>query len=382
MQVLFASLFLLNAGVSLGQEDKELVSILNEINSLYTSKIEEAVKKDQSRFNKMKAELEEIEKINESQGKKKAVENFSKNNKTAYGQLVREAGVNPVSVVARLKSKYPGYTFSVIEDYSILIERTGSESDPFDGTGSLTPQDYSPENGSTNEPDFFNAGAITGIKPFYPDHYGFQLACNDEPRRGPMPEADSGSGFGNPADWFSGITSTQELSFIQSKSVSCAAGSGGNVEFGARYARAWSTGVVAGDCSTSGRLENITALPATGVQAIRLVINIVSDVSGYAFGILGTSLTTAGSGFSVMNTATGQYASTGYVGKTAIAPFLWYASFNDSKNFAQTIDISGWKGNSVRMTASGGSRSTSALCCATNSSAKVTINTARLEVVR
>lgn len=378
----FFVFFIFVINISFAQDEGQLEAILNEINSLYTSKIEEAAKRDQNRFNKMKSELEEIEKINENQGKKKAVENYSKNNKAAYGQIVREAGVNPNSVVARLKSKFPGYTFSVIEDYSILVERTVSESDPSGGTGSLTPQKNSPSDGKKIDPDIYPATTSPDFRTHYPIYNDVFLASNGKPGRGPMTEAVFETNNEFPSEWFSGIISTQELSFTQRKSVNCAAGSGGNVEFGARYVKAWSTGVVVGDCSSSGNLENYTSLPVAGVQTIKLILNITSEINGYAFGIIGTSLTTASSGFSVQITSNWQNVTVGYLGKTAIAPFLWYASFNESKNFSQTIDLTPWKGSTIRFSGSGGSRSTAALCCATNSTGRVTINTARLEILK
>jgi hypothetical protein len=307
------------------QDEDVLKAIQKEIEERYGKKVEEVLKKDQARFNKMKSELEEIDKIKDNNGKKKGLENYKKGHRAHYEKAVKEAGVDLNTLVKDLEKKFTDYSFSLTDDFSIQA---------------------------------------------YP-----RRRTNEE-------DAGSGVSSSGPGVASTGITTSQILSFTQQKSVNCALGSGGNVELGTRHVRAWTTGVVAGGCSSKGTLENYTNLPATGVQSIKLRLNYTLEISGYALGIFGTSITKANSTFLARITDPNTHFSSGYLDKYAIAPVLWYASFNEFKNFTPVVDLTAWKGKTIQIHGSAYSYSVSSICCATNSNGKVTINTATLEIAK
>lgn len=381
--VAVVSFLLFVSGGANAQNDPQMEAILNEIKSLYTEKLEEAVKKDQARYNKMKSDMEEIDKIKDNQGKKKALENYSKNHKAQYGQMVREAGINPNAVISKLKSRFPDFSFSISDDYSILVERAHSETNADGGTGSLIPERNTPADRYANPADNIQEVGMqlvmNGQKNSFTEGY---LTSNGTFARGPM----AGEGFelynSSPDESGSAITVIQEISFTQRKSVNCAVASGGNVELGVRHVKASSTAVIAGYCSSEGHLESNVVLPATGIQSIKLRLDYSLDANGYALGIIGTSFTKANCGIIVKNTETQSFLVNTGLYKMAVAPLFWYASFNDSRKYPVYIDISGLKGKTLFLSGDAYSTSFSGTCCATNSSARTIFTAAKLEIVK
>ena len=63
------------------QDDKVLEEIRNEFDRIYGKKIEEELKKDQSKFESMKSEAEGIGKIKNEDAKKKAMDNYARAHK-------------------------------------------------------------------------------------------------------------------------------------------------------------------------------------------------------------------------------------------------------------------------------------------------------------
>jgi hypothetical protein len=349
MQVIFiftmAIALLLSPAVLRAQDDKEMQVIVDEINEKYSKKVEQALKKDMNRFNKMKGDMEEIEKIKDNPGKKKGLDNYKKNHKEHFGKAIKEAGVDLNQLLKNMQAKYPDYLFSISEEYGIMIEKKSGET----ADGGL---------GMLNSSEVNSYGTGSGPNPGYANTFSFYM--------------HHGESF------------FQDLLFTQNKSVNCALGSGGNVEFGQRMVRAWSTGVVAGGCNSTGILLNQTLLPASGVQSIKLNLNGTVECAGYALGIFGTATTTA----STHIRATIKETNTGLLGgslesyKLALAPILWYASFNDYKNKSFNIDMTPWKGKTIEIRGYGYSSSASVICCGTNSSAKANIITASLQIVK
>jgi len=170
----------------------------------------------------------------------------------------------------------------------------------------------------------------------------------------------------------------QPLIFTQTKSVNCALASGGYVNIGSMYALSSTSGVVAGGCSSSGNLSSSSVLP-TAAQSIYLRLSGTVEVSGYAVGVIGTSATDASASFNSYISSEGSMASN-YLSKSAFAPFLWVASFNDIKSFNHYIDLTSKKGKTLNVAGSSRSFSISGLCCATNSSSKINFTTAELVV--
>lgn len=359
----FLMLFIFVINTCFSQNEGQVEAIMNEINSIYISKLEETFKKNQERADKMKSELEEVDKIKENQGKKKALENYSRNHKAQYGQMVREAGVNLNSVVARLKSRFPAYSFTIVDDFSILIEEVRKESNLNGGTGSIFPERH----------EIFETQGF-GYANLYPE-------SSDIHARGPMAIPDYETGHSYPAYAFSGITSTQELSFSQRKDVRCALGSGGVVELGARFAKATSTGAIGGECTSTGWLENTVVLP-TGVQSVRLRLNTVFEVNAFALGLLGAAVSSADCiiRYSVQNQVSER--TIGGLSRFVVAPIFWYGSFNQSNSWGTTIDLTAFRGSTLKVTGLASSYSLAAVCCATNATSRLTFTGANLEIVR
>lgn len=330
-------------------EDRELKGIIEEINEKYCKKVEQALKKDMNRFNKMKSELEEIEKIKDNPGKKKGLDNYKKNHKEHYDKAVKESGVDLQQLLRSLHAKYPAYVFSIAEDYGIVIEK--------------------------KQPEV----AYAGIEAAYTDDAAV-YTNGAGPNDGSVYTLPAYSGFEQ--------SSTQDLLFTQNKKVNCALASGGNVEFGSRQVRAWTTSAVAGSCSSDGILNNETMLPAAA-QSIKLNISATLECQGYALGILSYAMTNANTTVSAMvvePTTDAYIPNSSFIGmnlyRTAVAPILWHASFNESVYKPFTIDLTNWKGKKLKTKITSSSFTFSLWCCATNSSGKATLHSANLQIVR
>lgn len=325
------------------QRDKDMEAIINELTINYSNKIEAALKKDLPRYNKMKSEAEEVAKIKDNAGKKKAMDNYAKAHKQHYGNMVKNAEVDLNLLLSNLKKKFPDYLFTISDDYSVLIEKKTKDS--------TSPGDYghSPY-GMTND---------------------FVFASNTQPVL-----SQSRSSY-HPASTTSTII---PLSFTKSKSIDCALAAGASVEFGTSSVRSTATGVVAGGCNASGNLNNATLLPGSGTTSIRLKLNFTLEVNGFAVGVVGTSVT--GSRSSNRVTIDGQTSSVIYksISKAALAPVLWVASFSESQSFTYNQDLTAWKGKTLKINGSTNSLAVSAVCCATSSSGKINVTSASLTV--
>jgi len=331
-------------------DDKTLQDIYNEIDERYSKRVEQALKKDMDRFNKMKSELEEIEKVKDNPGKKKGLDNYKKTHKEHFSKALGEAGIDLAKLLTELQSKYPGYTFTIVDDFGILIEKIQSANGSMGGL--YDNQDihlltYLPAGKKSSGP---NSGNDLSRLP-YPNNNG----------------------------------NLQDLVFTQNKAVNCTLASGGNVEFGFRTVRAWSTGVVAGGCNSNGDLFNRTLIPSAGFRSIRLNLGGAVECTGYALGVFGTSISSASSTLNLRIVETGQYITTdnnSWVYGSAIAPFLWYSSYNFYKNFSYSFELTPWVGRTVEIRANSYSSAASIMCCGTNSSSKASLTTANLSMMR
>src|SRR6187549_2773866 len=72
----------------MAQRDKDVDAIINELTINYSNKMEAALKKDLPRYNKMKSEAEEVAKIKDNEGKKKAMDNYANAHRQHYGNMV------------------------------------------------------------------------------------------------------------------------------------------------------------------------------------------------------------------------------------------------------------------------------------------------------
>jgi hypothetical protein len=175
----------------------------------------------------------------------------------------------------------------------------------------------------------------------------------------------------------------QDLVFTGNKTVSCKMASGGNVELGSRTITAWSTGVSAADCITKGQLVNQTFIPVR-LRSASLTLNGTVESTGFAIGIFGTSIcaTTTSINVKILETNTFYNDVKLYQNSLAIAPVLWFASFNEVINNNYVLDLMPCRGRTVQITASAYSNSISVICCGTSATSKATINTAVLNLVQ
>lgn len=291
----------------------------------------------------MKAEAEEVSKIKDNAGKKKAMDNYANAHKQHYGQMVKNAEVDLNSLLANLKKKYPDYLFTISDDYSVLIEKKTQENNPTGDHGSAT----------------------------YGGSSDFVFASNRQP-------VMSQSKFSyHPASSTSTII---PLSFTKGKTIDCALAAGAGVEFGTSSVKSTATGVVAGGCSASGDLKNSTLLPSSGVSSIKLKLNFTLEVNGYAVGVLGTSVTSSSSTGKVYIDGQTSAIITERISKSALAPVLWVASFSESRSFTKDQDLTAWKGKTLKVNGYTFSLAISALCCATSGFGKINVTAASLTI--
>ena len=325
------------------QRDENMEAIINELTVNYSNKIEAALKKDLPRYNKMKAEAEEVSKIKDNAGKKKAMDNYANAHKQHYGHMVKNAEVNLNSLLANLKKKYPDYLFTISDDYSVLVEKKTQENNP---TGDHGSSSFKRSN------DFVFASNTQPIlsqsKVFYPSA--------------------------------STPSTIIPLSFTKAKTIDCVVAAGAGVEFGTSSVKSTSTGVVAGGCMASGDLKNSTQLPSSGVTSIQLKLNYTLEVSGYAVGVLGSSFTrcTSGSRVSIDDQSSSIIAKG--ISKLAFAPALWVASFSQSESFTHNQDLTPWKGKILKINGYSSSAAVAIVCCATSGFGKINVTAASLTI--
>ncbi len=327
----------------IAQRDENMEAIINELTINYSNKIEAALKKDLPRYNKMKAEAEEVSKIKDNAGKKKAMDNYANAHKQHYGSMVKNAGVDLNSLLAKLKNKFPDYLFTITDEYSVLVEkRTQENSAPGD-------------NGSSS----------------YGRNNDFIFASNTQP------VLSQSKDYYQPASTTSTII---PLTFTKGKSIDCALAAGAGVEFGTSSVKSTATGVIAGGCAANGNLKNSTLLSNSGVTSIKLKLNFTLEVNGYAVGVVGTSGANASSGNRVYIDGQSSSLLSESISKTALAPALWVASFSQSQSFTHNLDLTAWKGKTLKISGYTYSQALSAICCATSSSARINVTAASLTI--
>jgi len=319
----------------------DLEAIQNEITNLYSKKMETALAKDQAKANKMKADLQDVEKQPDNEGRKRALENFSKAHKAHYKKTMDEAGINMQDILAKLKNRFPGYDFSVANDFGIAVS-------------------------SKNQ----NIG--NGFLQQHPQQEDWAFQSFNK-SGGPQIDLDTYS----TTNEITSLTSIQELTFTQNKTVNCAVASGGSVNINNRYIQANSTGVIAGGCTSSGNLSSRTIIP--NGQSITGRIDVSLQVNCWALGIGGTSTAQGSSYVTVYCQETNQRFGNGSKYILAFAPVLWYASLYDAGNFSFSPSLNGLQGKTFVVDVTARSMATSILCCGTNSFAIANITTARIE---
>ncbi len=327
----------------IGQRDKDEEAIITELTINYSNKIEAALKKDLPRYNKMKSEAEEVAKIKDNEGKKKGMDNYANAHRQHYGNKVKEAGVDLKSLLLSLEKKFPDYLFTISDGYSVLFEKKTQE--------------------TTSSGDHGNSS--------YGINNDIVFASNTQPA------LSSATLLYHPASTSSTII---PLSFTKSKTIDCVIAAGAAVEFGTSSVKSTSTGVVAGGCIAESDLNNSTVLPSAGVTSIKLKLNFSLEVNGYAVGVFGTSVSANSSNNRVKIDGQNDYIIKEFISKTAFAPVLWVASYNQSKSFVYNPDLTAWKGKTLKINGSTRSLAISALCCATSGFGKLTITSASLTI--
>ena len=330
--------------IAIAQDDKkEVEAIINELTINYSNKIEASLKKDLPRYNKMKSEAEEVSKIKDNEGKKKAMDNYANTHKQHYGNIIKNAGVDLNSLILSLEKKFPDYLFTVIDGYSVLFEKKPQKT--------ISPGDHGNSfYGKTNDP-VFASNAQYDLSP--------------------------ATALYSPASTTSTII---PLSFTKSKSIDCSIAAGATVEFGTSSVKSTSTGVIAGGCTARGYLNNSTILPSAGVTSIKLKLNFLIELNGYAIGAVSGSFCSSSSSNIVCIEGGGNCIIVEDIYKRAFAPVFWVASFSESKSFTINPDLTAFKGKTLKINGSASSSATSIVCCATSGYGKLTITSASLTI--
>jgi len=304
--------------------------------------METALAKDQAKTNKMKADLQDVEKQPDNEGRRRALENFSNAHKAHYKKTMDEAGINMQDILAKLKNHFPGYDFSVVNDFGIAVSSKNQNT----GNGFLQ---YPPQQEDLAYQTFNKSGG---------------------------PQIDLGTY--STTNEITSLPSIQELTFTQNKTVNCAVAAGGSVVINNRYIQTNSTGVVAGGCNSLGSLSSSTIIP--NGQSITGRINISLEVNCWALAITGISSSASGySSVSMRCPETNQWFGNASKYVHVWAPFLWYASLYDAGNFSFSPSLNGLQGKTFVVDVSASSLAVSIACCGTNSFAKANITTARIE---
>jgi len=323
----------------MAQRDKDVEAIINELTINYSNKMEAALKKDLPRYNKMKSEAEEVAKIKDNEGKKKGMDNYANAHRQHYGNMVKNAGVDLNSLLKNLEKKFPDYLFTISDGYSVQFEKKTQQTTS------------SSENGKSS----------------YGVTNDFVFASNTQSALSPA----------TPASTTSTII---PISFTKSKSIDCVLAAGAAVGFGTSSVKSTSTGVVAGGCSAEGELNNSTLLPSAGVTSIKLKLNFLLEVNGYAVGGVSGSFCSSSSGNNVQIDGQDDYIKKESIWKSVFAPVLWVASYSQSKSFTINPDLTAFKGKTLKINGHSKSTAVSIVCCATSSWGKLTITSASLTV--
>ena len=173
-----------------------------------SKKIGDAFNKDPKLRDEMNKRLQEINVIKDSVKLMLAVNSYRSTYQTAYGDKVKEAGVDLADFIKQMTAKYPNYTFALQNTYGISYKKKKSPPSTKSGTAPSTPT-------TTTTP-------ITG--------------------------------------------------FLQSKDASCALGAGSSVTFPTRSVKASATAVVAGGCLARGTLNKVLTLPTTATSILLRLI--------------------------------------------------------------------------------------------------------------
>jgi hypothetical protein len=209
------------------EDEKELAAIRTELEIL-SKKIEDAFNKNPKNLDVMQSRLKQINAITDTAKLRLAVEDYRSTYLTAYGDMVKAAGVDMNEFVKLMTTKFPNYTFSVQNNYGIGFKKNTSKGTAKSGTAAATPTT--------------TTTAITG--------------------------------------------------FLQAKDAGCALGAGSEITFPTRSVKASSTAAVVGGCNARGELTKDLTLPSTAIsihlrltwtQKIRAyAVGIVGLASGYA----------------------------------------------------------------------------------------------------
>ncbi len=302
---LFAML-LINVPV-LAQEDdnkekEQLQVIQDEITNIYSKKMETILKKDMAQFNKMKADAEAIEKIKDEKGKNEAVDNYQKTNKGQYMKMMSSAGVNINSILAHLKKKFPGYSFTSPDGISIDIEKIVKEM-PAEGG---------------------DVGFINGM---------------NEDTHGPARKLSGPNLSAEPVN--TADAEEHNIILAPSKSINCTLASGGSVIFWSPNSmRASSSATLAGGCGARGTLQYGFNVPSS-VRYFKVVLSGSLRHCGYVVATGGVSLIATETSVYISSPAKTLYSY--YFSKSKVAPILWAARYDESRSFYGSVDVSSYK---------------------------------------
>jgi hypothetical protein len=282
-----------------------------------SKKIGDAFNQDPKLRDEMNKRLQEIYVIKDSVKLMLAVNSYRSAYQAAYGDKVKEAGVDLADFIKQMTAKYPNYTFALQNTYGISYKKKKSPPSTKSGTAPSTPT-------TTTTP-------ITG--------------------------------------------------FLQSKDASCALGSGSSVTFPTRSVKVSTTAAVAGGCTADGALQKLLTLPASATSIfLRLIWT--QKINGHAVGVVGTARASTYTHVTASIAEDNRFVISEFDGEVVHAFILWVANFDRETQYDESLDLTAFKGKTLKLRFDDYSNAISAICCATGSTAQISYSKADLIVTQ
>jgi len=283
-----------------------------------SAKIEAALKEDKTLYNEMTDAMKKINSINDTAFLRTALASYRSKYLIKYGDVIKKAGVDINKMVADLKLRYPTIHFEVINNYAVKYKKI------------IPPGSYT--------------------------------APKDETT--------------------AGTTTTIDLkSFTQdTKKEECTLAAG-EVIFGSRSVLAKSSMITyCCGCIITGQIRKFEDLPSTA-KSIRLRVYFYMSIGGRATSAGGVAYA---AGHAYVDPIAGGHhlGSFDYLNSNVLAPFAWYAEFDEYDELTESFDITSYKGQYAGVMAEGYAKTSAAYVATTYSWGKAAITKAELIITK
>lgn len=178
-------------------EDQKVAQAVKTEFEVLSKKIEDVMNKNPKARDMMQNHLKNISGITDTAKFRLAVQDYRATYQTAYGDMVKAAGVDMNEFVKLMTARFPAYSFNIQNSFGVAFKKKASKGTAKSGT---------PAASTTT-----TTSAITG--------------------------------------------------FLQSKEASCALGAGSEITFPSKSVRSSTTAAVAGGCTATGELKKDIILP-------------------------------------------------------------------------------------------------------------------------